>query len=432
MFNLSTIQADFLDLVGWRQNSDPNGIKLTGLTTSDSGIYMNDVSPLLTVNNLASVSPDFAKFSYPAWSGSTAYSVGDVVSSSGNAYRCILANTNQTVTNATYWVAWNKNKAFTLWLQEKMQGAAAGFVNQWANLKVANRTTKPLLETEQLYTVTGSNTDTCTNYGTRMAGIEFRLSRSRSILGKLHQIGLHFEEAQTVTVYLYKTGNQTYTETIDLKYDTPGDVQWFDLNWELKGRGAYYLCYAQDEINGEAYDDSNERTAYSAGKQIPGGYYFNAKPFTAEILDIGGVGVDEIENTLVVGGSSVFVTSKLGYTEETQGLNVQLSIGCDMTDFVIEQRTKFAEAYSLFLAKQLLRELAYNADARVNRNEGNLRREEILYEIDGNPQGISGKSTKGIGAQYEMALAAIQFDTSDIDPICLSCKKNRGIEFGTW
>lgn len=428
MFNIASIKADFLDLVGWRQNPDPNGVKLTGLTTSDSGIIMNGVSPLLTINNLASVCPDFGKFSYPVWNSSTAYVVGDVVSNSGNSFRCILAHTNQATTNATYWESWNKNKAFTQWLTQQMEDGAATFINQWANKKLANRTTESLLERQQLYTVTGSNNDTCGNPSDQMAGIEFRVSRSRSINTKLHRISLHLEQAQNLRVYLYKTGNQSYTTYIDLDYTTAGDVQWFDLNWDLKGDGAYYVCYSLNDLEGEAYDDGNERTAYSAGQQIPGGYHFSAMPFTADIINIGGVGADEIENTLIVGGSDVFVTSKLGYTTETQGLNFQLSVGCDLTDFVIEQRLKFAEAYSLFLAKQLLRELAYNPDARINRNEGNLRREEILYEIDGNPQG----NKNGIGKQYEAALEAIQFDTVNVDEVCLTCKKNRGLSFKTW
>jgi hypothetical protein len=39
-----------------------------------------------------------------AWSGATAYVVGDVVASGGNLYRCILNHTNQVPPNATYWV----------------------------------------------------------------------------------------------------------------------------------------------------------------------------------------------------------------------------------------------------------------------------------------------------------------------------------------
>ena len=38
-----------------------------------------------------------------AWSSSTAYIANDAVSSGGSSYRCVLAHTNQAVTNTTYW-----------------------------------------------------------------------------------------------------------------------------------------------------------------------------------------------------------------------------------------------------------------------------------------------------------------------------------------
>lgn len=40
---------------------------------------------------------------FAAWSSSTAYTVGNIVTYSGVVYTCILANTNQVPPNATYW-----------------------------------------------------------------------------------------------------------------------------------------------------------------------------------------------------------------------------------------------------------------------------------------------------------------------------------------
>lgn len=41
---------------------------------------------------------------FEAWSSSTAYLAGDIVTSSGNAYLCISGHTNHTPPNATYWL----------------------------------------------------------------------------------------------------------------------------------------------------------------------------------------------------------------------------------------------------------------------------------------------------------------------------------------
>jgi hypothetical protein len=45
----------------------------------------------------------FAALHTGAWSSATAYVAGQIVSSAGASYVCILAHTNQTPPNATYW-----------------------------------------------------------------------------------------------------------------------------------------------------------------------------------------------------------------------------------------------------------------------------------------------------------------------------------------
>lgn len=49
-----------------------------------------------------------------AWSGATAYVIGDVVLSGGNNYYCILAHTNHVPPNATYWYAMPANDIYEI------------------------------------------------------------------------------------------------------------------------------------------------------------------------------------------------------------------------------------------------------------------------------------------------------------------------------
>lgn len=430
MFKIATVETAFLPLVGWRQNPDPAGVQITGLTTSDSGIFMNDVHPLLTFSNLESIAPDFSLFVYPAWDNAKAYVIGNIVLKDSKNYYCVKAHTGQSPPNSEYWKEWNSNEAFTDWLTNKTKGAIAQLFNDWSGRKFEAGSIRSLVEREELYTSTGSNSDTVEKPGDHMSGIELRIIRSRGALATIRKISLHLSESQSLTLYLYKSGNKNPIKTENLNYTQGGDVQWFDVEWELEGKGAYYLCYSQNELAGHAYNDANERTAWSSGWQLPGGKYFRAHPFTAPVMEADGVGADEIENTLIVGGSDVFLTSQIGYIAKTNGLNVAIEVSCDYTEFVVEQKKKFALAFSLFLAKSLLREMAYNPNARVNRNKNNLKREEILYEIDGNPHGISGSYKTGLAAAYEKAIAAVKFDTTGIDELCLPCAEARGVEYG--
>lgn len=388
---------------------------------------------MLTLANLQSICPDYTLFVYPAYDNATAYAVGDIVTVSSNQFRCIQANTGQGTSNTTYWQPWNKNEAFTLWLRERMDGACIQFLNDWIGRKFENRSAASVIERYRLYTATGNGEWVDFGLGIddiKVVGHEFRVTRSLGTRAWMRKIALHFDTAQEITLYLYKSGNRNPIQEQTFDYDSAGNVQWFDVEWEMKGEGAYYLCYRTDEITGNAYNDAQERTAWSHGWQLPGARYVSTHPFTAVVSDAGGVDFEAVEDTLIVGGGA-FRPSQAAYTLDTNGLNVQFYVGCSHTDLVIEQRQNFATAFSLFAAKSLLREMAYNPNARVNGKESNMSREAILYEIDGNPQGISGKFQTGLSAAYERALDAIMLDTNGIDNVCLPCKKQGRIVIKT-
>ena len=100
------------------------------------------------------------------------------------------------------------------------------------------------------------------------------------------------------------------------------------------------------------------------------------------------------------------------------GLNVEVSVACDLTQFIIDQRAMFATVLQRQLAYQLLRTMAMNPDVRTNRNQSNVSQQGILYELDGNPQ---GRAT-GLGYELKKAYEALDLDTRDIDRICLTCR----------
>jgi len=68
--------------------------------------------------------------------------------------------------------------------------------------------------------------------------------------------------------------------------------------------------------------------------------------------------------------------------------------------------------------------MAYNPNTRVNRHESNVKRNEILYEIDGDTQGRKG----GLRYMLDKAIDEIQFDMTGIDKVCLPCRR-RGVKY---
>jgi hypothetical protein len=107
------------------------------------------------------------------------------------------------------------------------------------------------------------------------------------------------------------------------------------------------------------------------------------------------------------------------------GLNIQFTMGCDITDLVIRQKGMFANALQKQLASDVLREMAMNPPVRVNRNQANISRMELLYELDG-----SSDKPGGINYELETTLKALDFDTKGMDRVCLQCK-NKGVRYGS-
>ena len=108
------------------------------------------------------------------------------------------------------------------------------------------------------------------------------------------------------------------------------------------------------------------------------------------------------------------------------GLNVEVTTGCDLTDFIISQRLLFQSVLQKQVTYNALRTLAMNPDVRVNRNQSNASRMDILYELDGNSQGRAS----GLGYELRKAYEAISLDTAGLDRICLSCN-NHGVRYRT-
>lgn len=401
MYDVSQVKTGLIGLVGWRQNVDPTGQQLTTLTASSSGLYFNDEHPMLTIDNLISIAPDFSRLTYTAWSNVATYAMGDKVSLSGVNYIAIAASTNQTPPNSTYWIS-----AFTAWLKEKTEAGIIKGLNAWMDEKFEDRTARNLLSNSVLFAATGLMTELDANNG-QVVGMEILPVISRNLAIKVNRIGLQFDTNQDITISLFNSRQPTAISTQTITYAASGGIQWEDVAWTLDGEGAYYLVYDQSDIEGQSINGVHEyhyqtygrygRTSFSMGK------FFRAVSFS-------------------VGGdvSGLWDISSNSYTLETNyGLNLDMSVECDYTSLFLEQKNQFKTVIAKSVAIDLLREMAYNPNVNVNRNQANVTREQLLYEIDGDSQGREG----GMKKQLEDAIRGAKMDTTGMDKVCLPCKR---------
>ena len=362
MINAATLKQDLYGLVGWRQNSDTGGTQIAATEIiSSSGLYFNDAHPLLTTDNLLSVAPN--------------HLAGD-------------------------------QAGFSTWLKQKTEAGIIDCVNAWLNKKVLNKTAKSLIESNQLFRTTGRNDLKDEKTTGRLVGFEILPRRSKNIKVVIRKIGLQLDTDQILNVKLFHSGSSSVLSNQDLVYNQSGGIQWFTVDWVLNPNGSYFLVYEQDDLTGQSINGIYDYRWDKKARFYPSGKYTTAKAFHVQS-----------------DASVLWSIKDNSYTVATNyGLNLEMDTKCDYTDFIIAQKDLFATTIQLQVGTTLLRELVFNPNSRINRNNSNVNvnRNEVLYELDGDS---SSNKKSGLVYRFNQALLNIQFDTTNIDQDCLTCRR---------
>lgn len=428
MIRLNEIETALMNVVGWEQSYDPAKAIDTDLTVSESGLTFQGAHPLVTLDNMAAIMPDDWGFQYPQWVSGTMYPKGAVVSHSGEYWEALRITDTEPVEGDS----WKKYNILSDFLRRLTRNAVHTAVQTFLQNKELARETRSLVERRTFFDGAARLKATIDN-SHRIVGLEIVPVRALGVTAKIERIGLQMVGGTgAVNIYLFHSSQNEPIKTATLNYtNTSGGFQWFTLDDfylpylgpDTDAGGAWFLCYAQDELPAgmEALNVSKDWSAEPCQTCLGGSIegwkqltkYLQVSPFAVREPD----GWDR----------EMFDIGRLAYTNtRNYGINAEITIGCDLTDFIIEQRGIFATVLQKQVAVSALRTLAMNPDVRVNRHQVNATRDSILYEVDGNPQG------RASGLAYELAQAykALAIDTQRLDRICL-CENNHGVRYRT-
>lgn len=430
------IQDSFLSLIGWRQSQDTTECNLTEvLTTSESGLYYQDAHPLLTLQNLQSIAPDYKNVSYPAHSTSTSYLKGAVVDGGNNKLYKSVKKVPKDIAldNTEYWV---ETYPFSEWLEVKTRAFITKAVMKFVNEKMSSGTLKTLCERKTLFDGTGRIYDTINNKQ-NLVGFEIVPIRSKGVTTKINRIGLQFTEAGNYTVYVMHSSKLTpyYVETFEKK--KPNSLEWFTPANEIclpyegpenDAGGSWYICYKQSD-NPENSKAIRKSRDWSKGPcNECSRHEYETWKIWSKYIEVHPFYVNEEFVTTEEDNIQLWDIEKNLYTYNTNyGINLDITVSCDVSDFIIEQRVLFQDYLHKSVAADFLREFAYNANVRTNRHSINASRPDILYEIDGDS---SSMKESGLSYQLNLALKALRVSTNGIDRICQPCKNN-GLKYRT-
>lgn len=414
MYKVKDIQRVFRPLVGFR-NPIITGIAydLQYLDQTTSCIYVNDQHPLLTKENLFSLAPDPSTTTYQSWLSSTQYYEGDVVESGGSIYVALSDNINTTPSGSS---EWQKTNDFEQHLREKLDASIIQLIEDWIARKFQRRTARNLLERKRLFPGAYEIRDEqYTTDGNLILGHKIEVPRNQGLIARIERVGFQYYQPVTFTIYLFKSDTKDPVKSATMTISSAYTQTWVDANWELEPNSAYFVAYFLGDLGkNPAYID------HTPDLQTYGQSGYNYWPYS-KFFSITGFSYPATKI------SEIWPLEDNIYTlAHSYGINLEMSASCDYTELLIEQAPLFASALSMRCALTLLQEFIHNPQSVVNRNERTINKDQLLYEIEGDPRGRKG----GLRHRYEQALDALQFDFTGIDTVCLPCRK-RSAKYGS-
>lgn len=439
------IQEKLLHLIGWEQNYDTSGLKISdALTVSESGIYFQQIHPLLTLQSLSCIAPDFKNIEYAEYNPEMPYSKGNIVKYNDTAYKALQKSVGrQPDIESEYWVETNP---FSEWLENKTKASIQKAISRYCNEKIAQGTYKTLCESRTLFDGTGRLVDVVKNKK-NLVGFEIVPVRAKGVTTKINKIGLQFTEPGDYTLYLMHSSMDAPVKVIKLNKVRKNSIEWFSVedvylpyqSDDNDAGGSWYLCYFQSELpeGSQAIrkdkDWSKEPCGSCSRRELLAwmawSKYIEIHPFFVNEELIEAINFNEdFNNDFAKQPIHLWDVDNNQYTyNNNYGLNLEVTISCDITDFIIEQRMMFQDIIAKQVAIDMLKEFAYNANVRTNRHSINASRLDILYELDGDS---SSMKKSGLNYQLDLAFKAINISTQGIDRVCLPCKNN-GIKYRT-
>lgn len=438
MYRIKEIQDALLHVCGWEQSYNPKEAIDSDLTRSESGLMFQGAHPLLTLDTMRAIMPDDWGYQYPEWNSRETYSAGTIVQYdlNGNGDELYWESIRDNNTNeipgesVLFWKPYNILSDF---LERVTRNGIATAIQTFTQIKQLDKETRNLLERRTFFDGAGRIRATLQNTH-KLVGFEIVPVRALGVTAKIEKIGLQMTGGTgIVKMYLFHSSQIDPIKTFDLDFQVKnGGFQWFTLedcflpyiSKDNNSGGSWFLCYNQDELpqGMEAINVSKDWSREPCGTCNIGSvevwreltkylqvtpFMYNAPETFAEYPELWDIAYTMYTNT------------------QNYGLNCEITVGCDLTDFIISQRQIFQDVIQKQVAVIALRALAMNPNVRVNRYQSNATRTDILYELDGNTSGVR---PGGLGYQLKKAYEALKLDTQGLDRVCLSCN-NRGVRY---
>lgn len=295
---------------------------------------------------------------------------------------------------------------FSNWLKTQTEAGIIKGIQRIINDRIISRSAKGILDSRMVFSQPVPQTFAPSDG--RVVGFEIWPLRSYGVMVRIERIGMTFVTNGTVNLRVFHSSSLSPVREIPLNYTRAGQIQWFTLAEPL------VLPYLSDTTGSGgvwflAYQRTMQAVLNTDVSQTGLQRFCRIKPFESKLPF-----------------ALLWDYSHNEKSMAAHGMNLQISVISDFTSFLIDQRSALTDIVSKSVAVHLLREMAFNPSAKISHRESNIRRVELLYEIDGDSTSLK---KSGLGYQLDQSIKALQLDWDDIDGAVF--KRPKGVKYRT-
>jgi len=366
MFDIPKVKAAYKNLIGWRPHFD-NCITVNDSNkTSESGDYYQDKFPPLRLDYIMASLTD--------------------------------------------------KQDINKYIAEKVEVATVNVFNDVLQKRQVEGYGKTLLEQVQLLNRPSFLSDKIVNQS-RFVGFQIKVKDVTGLQVLIDQIGLQLDGAQeTINIYLFHSSRIEPLKVFEISTLNSAWV-WKSISASLDSMdsekffgGVFILGYYQNDLTRMAINYSNfdwnkgecqgcGTSYYSLWKSVQN--HFHIYPI---YWPEGNYTVGEMPDLSLASYDNA----------KSWGLNLKLTVRCDLTFFFVQNRFVFKNLLGYQVALLILNDMQFSTE--INSTHEQLRN-MIIRTLEGDKE----TNALNLPQQYSRELKAVSFNISDINRVCLGC-----------
>jgi hypothetical protein len=366
MFKSTKVVPAYKNLIGWRKYQDESINIPVEFETSESGEYYQQKHPALQLDIIQSLIP--------------------------------------------------ANLPLADYLENTVTDASNEIFNDLLQYRQLNEYGKTLLEQSVLLNRYGWANDKITNQN-RFVGFQIRTRSLTGLQTLINEIGLQFSGAESFDLFLFHSSKAEPLKEIPITTTGNGNWNWIKSDLELSAfesqefqGGVFVLGYYQEDVvtNAVNYTSFNWDKGVCGGCNDPHLGVWRSIQKNFHIYPI------YVPSGSFVKGEMFDLQKAMFINDQSWGLNLKLTVRCDLSDFFIQNKFVFKNLLALKVVHRILNDMKFSQ--QINSVEENIKM-MIIRDLEGD---IDTKLTN-IPSQYQKELKAVSFNMSGINSKCLGC-----------